>query len=314
MPLDIFDLRALRHKIESVEGTAESLAEADAVQILNGEGQISVDQIERNLDRPAGGARPYVPVRRRVMVTGEIELAGASTAGDAAPVGDLLRNMGHTEALNAGPPANAEYTPVLNGFPSATFFFYHGGETLQAVGGRGRLTSIDLAINDFPKAGIELMGKVEGAVEESVPTDDLSAFQSPIVGVEANMTVELGGVALEAVSLSLDPGINLALAYHTEATISRQSARAVTGTLRVYRPLNATANIRSLAQNQTLQTLLVDYVTGTAAKDLALEAPSVQIGEPQNAELDGLRVWDIPIRLLPDAGNDDYLLRFGSSS
>jgi hypothetical protein len=312
MPLETFDLRALRQKIEAVEGTAETLAGADAVQIMEGSGQIQTDELERNLDRPAGGARPYVQTRRRVMVTGMIELAGSATAGNASPLSTMLRNCGHTETLNAGPPANAEYTPVLSGFPSSTIGFYHAGELLLGVGCRGRLTSIDLAINDYPKAGIELMGKVQAYSEVAVPSDDLSAFQEPIVGVEANMAIELGGVALEAVSLSLDPGVSLALAYHTEATISRQSARAVTGTLRVYRPLIATADIRSMAAGHTKQALLVDYVTGTAAKDLSLEAPSMQIGEPQNVDIDGLRGWDIPVRLLPDAGNDDYTLRFGS--
>jgi hypothetical protein len=313
MPLETFDLRALRHKIEAVEGTAESLAGADAIQIMEGSGQIQTDELERNLDRPAGGGRPYVPIRRRVLITGMIELAGAATAGLAAPISGLLRNCGHTEVLNSTPD-NAEYTPVLTGFPSATFGFYHAGELLTGVGSRGRLTSIDMAINDYPKAGIELLGKVEAYAEESVPADDLSAFQDPVVGTEASMTIELGGVALEAVSLSLDPGISLALAYHTEATVSRQSIRSVNGTLRVYRPLIATADIRSMAQAQTKQTLLVDYVTGTAAKDLSLQAPSVQIGEPQNVDIDGLRGWDIPVRLLPVNNNDDYTLRFGTRS
>jgi hypothetical protein len=310
MPLETFDLRALRHKIESVEGTAETLAGADAIQIMEGSGQIQIDELERNLDRPAGGARPYVPVRRRVLVTGMIELAGAATAGDAAPIGGLLRNCGHTQALNSAPD-NAEYTPVLTGFPSATFGFYHAGELKTGVGARGRLTSIEMAINDYPKAGIELLGKVEAYSETATPADDLTAFQDPVVGTEASMKIELGGVALEAVSLNLDPGISLVLAYHTEATISRQSVRSVTGTLRVYRPLIATADIRSMAQAQTKQTLLVDYDSGTDARDLSLQAPSVQIGEPQDVDIDGLRGWDIPVRLLPVNNNDDYTLRFG---
>lgn len=311
MSIETFDLRALRHKIESVEGTAETLAGADAIQIMEGSGQIQVDELERNLDRPAGGARPYVPIRRRVLVTGMVELAGAAVAGNAAPISGLLRNCGHTEALNTGPD-NAEYTPVLTGFPSATFGFYHSGELLTGVGARGRLTSIDLAINDYPKAGIELLGKVQAYAEESVPADDLSAFQDPVVATEETFTVELGGVALDAVSLSLDLGTSLTLAYHSENTVSRQSARSVTGTLRVYRPLIATADIRAMAQAQTKQALLVDYVTGTAAKDLSLQAPSLQIGEPQTVDIDGLRGWDIPVRLLPVNNNDDYTLRFGS--
>lgn len=307
MPLEPFDLRALRHKIEAVEGTAESLTGSDVVMVQEGSGQIQVDELERNLDRPAGGARPYVPVRRRVMVTGNFELAGAAAAGDPAPHSGFLRNCGHTEVLGETPD-NAEYTPVMRGFPSATFWFYHAGELLRATGGRGRLTSIDLAINDYAKAGFELMGKVDGYAEEAVPEDDISAFQDPVAIIEDNLTVELDGVALEAVSLSLDPGVNLAMVYHSEATVSRQTARSVTGTLRVYRPLIATADIRSMAAAAAKVPLLVDVVTGAAAKDLSLEAGEVQIGEPQNVDIDGLLGWDIPVRLLP---GPDYILRFG---
>lgn len=313
MPLEVFDLRAFTHKIETTEGTdAVPTPAADAILLHNGSGQIQVDELERNIDNPQGGAKPYVPVRRRGMITGEIELAGAATAGAAAPIGRLLRSHGHTELLEPGPPAQALYTPALRGFPSASSYFYHGGELFRIVGGRGRLTSISLAINAFPKAGIELMGKVEAVQEAEVPaTIDTSAFQDPIVGTEDEMSILLDGEPLEGVSLELDPGISLNMVYHTEATVSRQSLRAVTGTLRVYRPLVATADVRTMARTQAKVPLIVDYVHATPARSLFVSAPRVQIGEPQIAELDGLAVWDIPVRLLPNLGNDDYTLGFG---
>lgn len=307
MPLEPFDLRATRSKIEAVEGTAETLAEADAIQVLEGSGQISVDQLERNLDRPNGGARPYVPVRRRVLLTGMLELTGAAVAGEATPYTDFLRHCGHTSTLNAAPD-NQELTPVLYGFPSMTHGFYHAGELLVAVGSRGRLTSIDLAINDYAKAGFEVMGKVENYSEVAVPDDDLSDFQDPVALIEDNLQILVDDVALEGVSASIDPGITLTMVYHSEATVSRQTVRSVTGTLRVYRPLIATADIRSMANSAAKVPLLIDVVTGTAAKDLSLEAASMQLGEPQNVDIDGLRGWDIPVRFLTSS---DYVLRLG---
>jgi len=308
MPLESFDSRAFRHKIETVENTAETPAEADAVEFLNGTINVRSDELEIAKDRPDGGARPVVPIRRRVEVGGEIPLIGAATAGDAGPYSGLIRNFGHTEVLNTAPD-NAEYTPVLKGFPSATLWGIHAGELIKARGLRGRFTSLTLAINDYPKAGFECLGQlVEAPSEVAAWDDDLAAFTLPITGTEANMEVLLGGVALEAVSLELDTGTNLQLAYNTEAVVSRHSARQVTGTLRVYRPLIATADIRSMAAGATLQAMVVDYVTGTAAKDLSLEADAgVQVGEPENVDIDGLRGWDIPIRFTAD-----YVLRFGS--
>jgi len=308
MAVENFDLRALRHKIEAVEGVAEIPAGADAVRVIDGQGQIATDQITINWDKPDGGARPFVPVRRRVRLEGQTPLLGAATAGDAIVYSGLARNFGHTEVLNAGPPANAEYTPVLKGFPSATAFFNHAGEVLQGVGGRGRYTSFDFAINDFAKAGFEWLAKVAAdPIEEEVWNDDVSAFGQPVVLDEGNTTVTLAGVPLEFVSLSVNTGTSVNLVYHSEATVSRHGERAVTGTLKVHRPLIATSPIRQMAQDASLQSLLLDVVTGDVAKDLSFEADGVQLGEPQNTNTDGLRTWDIPVTF-----TQDYILRFGA--
>lgn len=313
MSLDQFDLRLMRHGVEAVEGVAETLAATNVLRVLNGSGQIQSDNLEREIDRPASGSRPYVPIRRRVVLTGELELAGAATAGQAAPFGDFLRNAGHTEVLNTEPD-NAEYTPAFTGFPSATAYFNHSGEVLHAVGGRARLTTLELAINAYAKAGFEFLGKVSPEpTEEAVPVDDQSAFQAPAPITEDVLTVSVGGVALEGVSLNVDFGVTQRLVYHSEGVFTRHTGRAATGTLRVYRPQIAEADIRSMARNATLQTILFDVVTGTAASDFSFETPPAQLGEPQNVDIDGLRGWDIPVTFLPTAAaNDDYTLRFGS--
>lgn len=307
MAVENFDVRAMRHAIESVEGTAETLATADAVRVINGQGQIQSDPIVVNYDKPDGGSRPERMVRRRLTVTGEVPLLGAAASGDASVYSGLYRNFGHTEALNVGPPANAEYTPVLKG-PSATGAFDHAGELLLGTGARGRFTSLNFAINDFPKAGFELLAHVPNdPTEISAWNDDVSAFGLPIIGTEANMTFALGGVDLEFVSLSMDTGIQVGLTYHSEGVVSRHRARNVRGTLRVFRPTIAASPIRQLARTGAFSSFLLDYVTGTAADDLSLQATNVQVGEPQNVDQEGQRAWDIPVNFTAD-----YTLRFGS--
>jgi len=309
MPLDIFDLRAVRHKIEATENVAETLAGSDGILLNNGSVQIQTDNIQLNRDKPDGGARPNVPVRRRGLITGEIELIGGATAGSAGPLSGLLRNCGHTETEVSGPPANVTYEPVLNNFPSATIGFNHAGELVTLVGARGRLTSIALGINDFAKANVEFLGRISAVAEQAVPADDLSAYLDPPAFTEANMVVSLDSTNLEGISLNLDPGITLSLAYHSEAVIARQTVRAVTGTLRVYRPLIATKDIRSLAETTTKVPLLVSLDTGTANQSTALSAAGIQIGEPQNVNVDGLRAWDIPVTLI-----EDYTITFGDTA
>lgn len=314
MPMnELFELRGMRHKLETTEGTDAVPAAVDAVLIQGGEAQISSDPLERNLDTPNGGAKPFVPVRRRGIVTGSVELVGNAIAGTASPLSSLMVNSGHAETLNAGPPANVEYNPVLRNFDSASCYFYHDGEQYRLVGCRSRLTSISMEINNFITAGFELLGQVDGYAETAVPSDDVSAFQDPPALTESSMAVSIGGVDLDGVSLNLDLGVNLALAYSSERVIARQTARAVTGTLRVYRPQIATKDIRAMARDQTKQALAVVLNTGTPWQTTAFTGSSVQFGEPQNVNIDGLKGWDIPVRLLPVSGNDDYLIRFGDN-
>jgi len=306
---EFIDVRALRLKAESVEGTYETLAAADAMQILNGEAQIQEDPLTREIDKPDGGARPSVQTRRRVTITGGIELAGAATAGNAAPHAALLLNAGHAEVLDAGPPAGAEYSPVLKGFASASAEFFWDGERYRAKSGRSRLTSIAAEINNYLRAEFEYMGLIESIAEAAVPSDDVSAFQAPQPLTVESMLASVGGTALEVVSINIDPGIDLNMSYHSEGVIVGHTARSVTGTLRCHRPLVATKDLRTLASTRATEALFLGLSTGTAAEAVEITSATTEFGEPQNVEIDGgYKGWDVPFRML-----DDYTLRFGPS-
>lgn len=323
---DKFDLRAFLHKIETIEGTDATPAPAtDAILLTNGEVQVQDDDLEREIDQPAGGARPRMKIRRRGTITGGIELLGNATAGQPSPFSSLLRAAGHTETLlvaAAGPPQifdAAQYTPILTGIPSASSYFYHDGEFFQLVGSRSRLTSASMEINGIPQAETETLGKVLGISEAAVPSDvDFSAFPDPVVGTEdsttgafADMSVLLDGIALDGISVSVDLGVELAMRYSTEATRALHRARAVTGTLTIFRPEVATSDIRSMVASRAKVPLIVDYTHSTEARTQSWEFPSVQLDEPRLVNRDGDKAWEVGFVALPTAGNDDYTLTFG---
>jgi len=323
---DKFDLRAFLHKIEDTEGTdAVPAPGANAILLLNGEVQIQDDDLEREIDQPAGGAKPRVKVRRRGTITGGIELLGNATAGSASPFSSLLRAAGHTETLlvaDPGPPEvfdAAQYNPILKNIPSASSYFYHDGEFFQLVGSRSRLTSATMEINGIPSADTETLGKVLNISEADVPSGvDFSAFPEPIVGTEdtttgsfADMSVLLDGVALDGISVSVDFGVELAMRYSTEATRALHRARAVTGTLTIFRPEVATSDIRSMVASRAQVPLIVDYTHTDEARTQSWEFPAVQLDEPRLVNRDGDKAWEVGFVALPTAGNDDYTLTFG---
>ena len=323
---DKFDIRAFLHAIETVEGTDEvPTGPANAIQLINGEVSIQDDDLEREIDQPDGGAKPRAKIRRRGTITGSIELVGAATAGAASPYSSLIRSAGHTETLlvaDVGPPEvfdAARYMPILRNIPSASSYFYHDGELFKLVGSRARFTSMTWEINGIPTAQIEVVGKVLQISEADVPNDvDISGFPEPIVGTEdqtagsfADMSILLGGVALDGVSVTHDPGIELALRYSTESTRALQRARAVTGTITIFRPEIATSDIRAMVNSRARVPLLVDFTHDDEWRNQSVLYPAVQLDEPNLVNRDGDKAWEVGFVALPDQGNDDYDLIFG---
>jgi len=328
MPLtdDKFDIRAFLHKIEATEGT-DSVPDpaTNAILLLGGEVSVQDDDLEREIDQPQGGARPRTKIRRRATITGGIELVGATTAGAAPPNSSLIRAAGHVETVlvaDPGPPEvfdAVQYNPILKNIPSASSYFYHDGEFFKIVGSRSRLNTAELSINGIPTAQQETLGKVLEISEDDVPANvDTSAFADPSVGTEdgntgvfADMSILLDGVALDGISVNLDFGINLALRYSTESTRALQRARAVTGTMRIYRPEIATSDIRSMVNSRAKVPLLVDYAHTEEWRNQSWFAPAVQLDEPVLVDVDGDKAWDVGFVALPVNGNDDYELTFG---
>lgn len=316
MSLHLFRLRALLLKLESEEGTDAAPAPAvNALQILNGQGQIESDRLSREIDTPYFSARPFVNVRRRATLTGAVELLGAATVGAAAPIDALLRCGAHAytqvEDDSEPPvPVAAEYNPVSDGVPSATGWFYHGGELMKVTGARAALTRITFAINDFAKAEFQIQGSV-AAVEEAPPPSgtDYSAFQEPQAITTETFEVTLDGDEVDAVSVQLDLQPQLTMVEHSEARVTRLTDRQSGGTLRIYPPARSRIDIRALVAAHT-RVPLVATVTGAAGRNVTLALPAVQLGEPQSVDIDGVLGWDIPFVAIADQGNDEYLLTF----
>ncbi|WP_164084942.1 phage tail tube protein [Pseudazoarcus pumilus] len=315
MPLDLFRLRALLLKPEATEGTDSApTPAANALQIMNGQGQIESERLSREIDTPYFSSRPFVRTRQRGSVSGSIELLGAAQVGDPAPIDALLRAGAHayTQVLDVDEvtPLAAEYNPVSTGIISATAWFYHGGELVKLTGCRAALNRIMLAINDFAKAEFQLQGSVAGVTESALPGDtDYSAYQEPVAITTESFEVQIDDTKVDGVSIELDTGAQLTMVEHSEARVTRLTDRQVSGTLRIYRPEVSYLDIRALVAAHARVPVFAT-VTGPAGRSVRLDLPSVQMGDPQRTDIDGIAAWDIPIVAMADAGNDEYLFTF----
>lgn len=304
-----FQARALQLKIETTEGTdAVPTGAADTVQVMDLSVQIEADNQDRNLDRTTFGGRPTSLVRKRGIVTGNVELIGHGTPGTAAPIGPLLRACGHAQTLVA--VTSARYRPLSTGIPSASIYAFHGLERYRILAARGMLSSLAFNIDDYPKAQFELRGNPETMTEAALPTDgDVSAFQVPPVIVQENSVMTIDGFDVDGKGLEIRPAVDLQIVHHTNARVARHVDRLTEVTLRFFRSAYSDKNIHALAEAETPVPVSFE-VTTSAGKNILVELPAVQLLLPKAVEIDGHFAWEVIGRCLPDAGDDEYGITF----
>jgi hypothetical protein len=123
-------------KIESVVGTAETLAAADAnFLIMDPKFNADIPMFDRkNLDQSISPFAP-IPGAQKATLTFKVENKGSGTAGTAPAIGKLMKACGMGETLVA--VTSATYAPISTAFPSVTIALYKDGLKKQIRGARG---------------------------------------------------------------------------------------------------------------------------------------------------------------------------------
>lgn len=304
-PIQLFERRAIVVKIETTYGTDAAPAGAtDSVQTFEGSVQFEADQLSRNQDRSFFGANPFTLINKRGMVEFDIEMVGAATVGNAAPIGPVLRSCGHAEALT--PATSAAYTPVSTGFASATVYFEHAGLTFKLTGCRGSI-DWELTIDGYAKGRVRYMGLIVAASPEeaAIAGVTIAGFQPPPAIEVDTWTVTVGGVPLNAVSLTLSQNATTQLYHGSESREVSYRDRESNGRLIIFQEALATFNPWQLANTHADQAI-VCTVDGGAGLITQLNIARAQLQYPQLADRDGAMTWDIPFVAKPINGNDEY--------
>lgn len=150
-------------KLETTEGTDAAPTGAlnaflmKDVQFQPMEGQ----DASRNLERPFMGAQEEYPTGVYSVLTGTIELVGSGDTGVAPGWGPALRICGVAEvvepdAVPGDESGTVEYTPISNGFESASAHFYIGTTRHVMLGGKAT-GQITMNAQGFPEARVCLI-------------------------------------------------------------------------------------------------------------------------------------------------------------
>lgn len=298
MDLQKVDLRGLVAKIQAVAGTPETLNVADdGVLAIETNPSFKVDELERSIDRPGHGARPYVNVKRRCEYEFGLELRGAATPGDAAPIGTILRACGFAQTLDPG--VSAIYNLVTGNFEMITINGYAAGEVVHGMDARGAVTQIEMSVRNFAKAQAMVLALPPTGVDViediTLPAIDYSDFQAPVPIETESFEVDIGGTKLNTISVTVDTGAQVEIYEGSESrfVFLREFYRP-SGTIRVFKEQRSTFNPEDIALAHGVQDVYATIAGG--GEIVRLDLRGVQLTVPTRSDQDGIAAWDIPFK------------------
>ena len=300
--------KTLLAKIETTYGTDSApSAAANAVLALNVsfapmEGQ----DVNRNLELPAMGAVPSIPVGIYTTLTFEVELVGSGTLGTAPAWGPLLRMCGVAEVVTAG--TKVEYSPITDNHESGSIYFAIDTIKHVMLGCRGTAV-ITVNAQGIPVIRFTFFGLFTMPATAAKVVPVFTAWKTPSVATKANTpTFTIGGTSFTMRSFSFDLGCDVQprMLVGTEQMLIVDKAEKIS--TQVEAISLATYNPYQIAQNQTTQA--IQLVHGTTA------ATRVQLdySKAQQARLTGYAVeqniveWPLNFTPLQTSGNDQWKL------
>lgn len=307
MPL-YWKSKTLLAKLETTYGTDSApTAAANAVMALNVsfapmEGQ----DVTRNLEMPAMGALPSIPVGVYSTLTFEVELVGSGTLGTAPAWGPLLRMCGAAEVITAG--VKVEYNPISDNHESGSIYFAIDTTKHVMLGCRGTAV-ITLNAQGIPVIRFTMSGLFTTPANAAKVTPVFTAWKTPSVATKANTpTFTIGGAAFVLRSFSFDLGCDV----QTRMLVGSEAVLIVDKAEKLKAQVEAVAltsyNPFTIANNQTTQA--IQLVHGTTANTRV----QLDVSKAQQARLNAYAIeqnileWPLDFMPLQTSGNDQWKL------
>lgn len=296
--------------LEPTYAAGATITAANAILLQGSSIETLADKLERPIDMPHFGGDPFVMVGKRVVLSATVDLLGAATPGTAAPLGLLYRICGHSQVLNAEPPADTTYAPISKGVASGQLDFYWAGVRFRMLGVRGSI-DMEFSIKNFAKGTVQLTGILTMPTDAEPPAGiDWTAFQAPPAIETETWEVMVGATNVCAQQLNLRQGATVNLIECSEGREVMITDRKPTGSLRVFKDaLLSVWNPWSIADSHAIVTISNEI---TKAAGLNISVPiRAQLEYPKPTDIEGQAGFEIPFTAVPSgAGGDEYSIVF----
>jgi hypothetical protein len=301
-------------KVEVTEGTAETLAAADAnVQILEpAKWEPNVAMFERKLLDISYSNFKQIPGTRLAQISFKVENKGSGTAGTAPAIGKLLRACGFLETIVA--VTSATYTPVsaLASVPTVTVAIYQDGIRKQLKGARGNV-KYDAVDGQPSMFEFTFIGIYDAVSDQTLLTPSGVETTVPIATLTAQFSVQSFSAFVSKISFdmgnTLTPrsDINTAAGYISTLL----TARSPKGTFDPELELVATHDWYGRMLAGTTGVLTWRH-TGTAGNICIFNIPVCQYVKVNDGDRDGISIAPIEFLMVRSAaaGNDELSIAY----
>lgn len=301
-------------KIEVTEGTAETLAAADAnVQILEpAKFEANIAMFKRELMDVSLSPFKQIPGTRLGQISFKVENKGSGTAGTAPAIGRLLKACGFGETVVA--VTSVTYAPIsaLASIPTLTLAVYVDGVRKQIKGARGNVSysakNGEPGVFEFTFVGVydavsDQALLTPSGVETTVPVALLSALFSiaSFSAFVSQLSFDMGN------TLAPRADINAASGYISTLLTKRMP----TGSFDPELELVATHDFYGRLLAGTTGALTWKH-PGSAGNICIFTAPACQYTKIADGDRDGIALAPVDFALVRSAagGNDELSIAY----
>lgn len=307
--------RVLAAKIETTEGTGQTLAAADGgIFVIDPKLDIDIKKFDRNAVKASLSNLAPVLGSQSAKLTFKAELKGAGAAYSASNVpalGKYLRACGFAETIVTTPGAEtATYLPASTGVPTLTIGLYEDGVYKRIVGARGSVKLVGkdgepvLAEFEFTGVwdGVTDVAMLSPTYEGTTPpallgaTFSIAAYSALVSGFEIDM----------ANALQLREDITKAAGY-VSAVITDRNAN---GKFDPEMTLVAGHDWFGRWKAGTAGALIIGPVGATQYNKVTITAPKVVYTKVSDASRGDIAVADTAFVLAMNTGDDEVQIQF----
>lgn len=284
-------------------------ATAGANSILAGNVTIQAIEAEfadRSNIQPYFGNQGSVAISQKSTISFDVELAGALAAGTAPKYAPLIKACAFGETINAG--VSVVYAPITSSIPMVALTFFLDGLKFLLLNARGNV-EFALSARGIPMMRYTFTGSFALPTDVAVPSGaDFSGFSAPLGVNKANSpTFTLHGVSPKTQDFNVNMNNQVVYRNLIGSEAIMITDRRPSGNVSIETESVAFKDWYSAVRLGTLAAL--QMVHGTVAGNIVqLDAPKVQLINPQLSEADGISMQSFDLNLLPNAGNDEFTL------